>query len=201
MFAMGCERSSSRAVARTNGRADALGVKVSTDSMRPEAFAASRVNPFPCDTAIDRELGRHTIATGIPRRSSPVMFAMRVMPMVGMRGRTRPEFQAGATERWVPVRARFTACVCRRGRAPRLQRYLRVAAVPGREVRVYAGPPVKRGDVHSSVCACRSGTSRLQLIEYPFGLDEVNGVKPLVKPRADRRQESVGPVGPAPPRF
>ena len=56
---------------------------------RPDAFAAARVSPFPCDTATERALGRTTITTGIPTRSRPVTLAMRVMPIRASSGRRR----------------------------------------------------------------------------------------------------------------
>ena len=70
--------------------------------MTPDAFAAARVRPFPCETATERELGRTTITTGMPMRSSPVTFAMRVMPMFGSSGRSRASVSSGAQMRCVP---------------------------------------------------------------------------------------------------
>ena len=53
----------------------------STASITPDALAASRVRPLPCETASEREFGRHTMTTGMPIRSSPVTLAIRVIPM------------------------------------------------------------------------------------------------------------------------
>src|SRR5262245_61663463 len=59
---------------------------------------------FPCDTAIERELGRTTITTGMPMQSRPVTLAMRVIPITGMKGHTRASVSAGVMERCVPWR-------------------------------------------------------------------------------------------------
>src|SRR3984893_78428 len=76
----------------------------SIDSIRPDALAAERSSPFPCETAIDRALGLHTMTTGTPTVSSPVTFAMRVMPMIGARRSPRSRVSSGGSVRWVPAR-------------------------------------------------------------------------------------------------
>src|SRR5690349_21620302 len=72
--------------------------------MRPEAFAARRSALFPCDTAIERELGRTTMMTGMPMQSRPVTLAMRVIPITGMNGHPRASGSAGVMDRCVPWR-------------------------------------------------------------------------------------------------
>ena len=67
-----------------------------------EAVAAGRSSPLPWDTARDLALGRQAVTTGRPMMSSPVMSAIRVMPMAAIHGRTRSRVRAGMTARWVP---------------------------------------------------------------------------------------------------
>ena len=76
--------------------------QVSTDSMTPDALAASRSRPLPCETAIEREFGRKTMTTGMPMRSSPVTLAILVMPISAMNGRALFSVSAGSIVRWVP---------------------------------------------------------------------------------------------------
>src|SRR6266404_4119097 len=79
------------------------------DSITPEALAASRSIPFPCDTAMEREFGRHTMTTGMPTLSSPVTLAILVMPMTGSNPRTRSSVCWGAIRRCVPRQNVFLA--------------------------------------------------------------------------------------------
>jgi len=85
--------------------------KFSTDSMSPETLAAVRSSPFPCDTATEREFGRMTATTGTPITSSPVMFAMRVMPMRAIMGFTRSSVASGERLRCVPSKYRFSTAL------------------------------------------------------------------------------------------
>ncbi len=49
-------------------------------SITPEARAAASVTPLPWESDSERELGRHTITTGMPMQSRPVTSATRVIP-------------------------------------------------------------------------------------------------------------------------
>ena len=70
--------------------------------MRPDTFAAARSKPLPWATAMEREFGRHTMTTGIPIKSNPVMLATWVMPICGSSGVSRASVSAGDTVRCVP---------------------------------------------------------------------------------------------------
>ena len=74
-------------------------MKPSMHSMTPDARAAAGVSPLPSDTATDREFGLHTVNTGRPMTSSPVMSATRVMPMTGKKRRTDSSVSSGETIR------------------------------------------------------------------------------------------------------
>ncbi len=87
-------------------------MKASMLSMTPDALAAARSSPLPSDTVTDREFGRHTVTTGRPMTSSPVISATRVMPMTGKKRRTDSSVSSGETIRWVPARCFFGACGC-----------------------------------------------------------------------------------------
>ena len=54
--------------AELEGELDVLGVPVLDRLHHAQARAAARVRPLPCDTEIDRELGRVTMTTGTPMR-------------------------------------------------------------------------------------------------------------------------------------
>src|SRR6266700_1303385 len=56
--------------------------------MSADILASASVRPFPCDTESEREFGRHATTTGMPIRSRPVIFAILVMPIDAMCGRT-----------------------------------------------------------------------------------------------------------------
>ena len=76
--------------------------------MTVDALAASRSHPFPWDTKIDREFGRHTITTGMPTVSSPVTLASRPVPMTARNRRMRATVSLDCATRWVPPRNPFS---------------------------------------------------------------------------------------------
>src|SRR5437773_4147143 len=76
----------------------------SAASIKPDARALARSIPFPCETATDRELGRHTITTGIPTESKPVTLATRVIPMMGAKRITHFNVCSTVCDRCVPCR-------------------------------------------------------------------------------------------------
>ncbi len=78
--------------------------QVSIDSISAEAAAASTDSPLPCDVDRLRPLGRMAANTGIPRQSSPVRFASRVIPSGFINGRARASVAAGTAARCVPSR-------------------------------------------------------------------------------------------------
>ena len=72
-----------------------------------KAAVSADLVPVVCigETETERDLGRQTMTTGIPIRSSPVTFAIRVTPMTGRNGRTRARVSSGGTSLWVlPVK-------------------------------------------------------------------------------------------------
>jgi hypothetical protein len=91
------------------GRVIRSAIKASMLSMTPDARAAARSSPLPSDTVTDLEFGRHTVITGRPIMSSPVISAVRVMPMTGRKRRTDSSVSSGETSRWVPARCFFGA--------------------------------------------------------------------------------------------
>src|SRR4051812_19172249 len=74
------------------------------DSISPDACAAAKVTPLPCETATERALGRYTATTGIPIRSRPVKLAMRVMPINPIHVFIRATVSVGEVVRWVSCR-------------------------------------------------------------------------------------------------
>src|SRR5437660_1622292 len=72
--------------------------------MSPDARALARSIPFPCETATDRELGRHTITTGIPTGSRPVTLATRVIPITSANRDTCFSVSSRLCDRCVPSR-------------------------------------------------------------------------------------------------
>ena len=97
-----CSRRISSQLASFSGFVMCSACQSSAASMTPEAFAAARVSPLPCETATERALGRTTITTGMPMRSRPVTLATRVMPMPASSGRRRARVSSGAQMRCVP---------------------------------------------------------------------------------------------------
>src|SRR5215469_13851136 len=77
-------------------------------SINPDTRALARSIPFPCDTATERELGRHTITTGIPIESNPVTLATRVIPVTGARRSARFSVSSRLADRCVPRRKTFS---------------------------------------------------------------------------------------------
>src|SRR5437660_3769027 len=86
----------------------------SAASIKPDARALARSIPFPCETATDRELGRHTITTGIPTESNPVTFATRVIPITGARRSTRLSVSLRLADLCVPRRNAFSVTAINR---------------------------------------------------------------------------------------
>ena len=84
-----------------NGRRTFSACHVSAASISAEACAATMSTPLPLNTALDRALGRQTIATGMPVRSKPVRFAIRVMPNAAANVLTRATVSSGGTLRRV----------------------------------------------------------------------------------------------------
>ena len=95
-------------VAKRSGKVMVSAWYSSTASINPDARALARSIPFPCDTATDRELGRHTITTGMPTESNPVTLATRVIPITGARGSARFSVSSRLADRCVPRRKTFS---------------------------------------------------------------------------------------------
>ena len=71
-------------------------------SIAPEARAVAIEMPLPELVVKLWLLGRITMVTGIPMRSSPVMLARRVIPAVAKCGRIVSNVSSGSTLRCVP---------------------------------------------------------------------------------------------------